>query len=142
MVEGNNQGIDIGMEFLKNIYTNTDIETKEAQPIFMIHRDTVKSFLHEKIAYFGIYNRVVGYIGIEISLVISLLTASFTDTLGIKGTLIQGIFVVFALIFGCLAVKDGLYLIKNRKKITVDELTNELGSRGSIIKPSEKCDNK
>ena len=139
MTNGDKQGIDIGMEYFKGIYTNTDIETKEAPPIFMLQRDTVKTFLHEKIGLFGLSSRFLGYIGIEITLIVSLITATFNDWLGLKGNVIEGTFVAFALIIGVIILRDGICCIKTRGKLSVDDLTQDLGSRGSIIKPTEKA---
>lgn len=134
----NGNGIDIGMEYLKGIYTNTDIETKEAQPIYILQRDTVRTFLHEKIEAFGLAARVLGYVGIEITLVASLVTASFNDWMGIKGHVIEGTFVAFAFVIAILILKDGACWIKNRVSLSVDALAEDLGGRGSVIKPSGK----
>jgi hypothetical protein len=138
MPDDNNKSIDIGMEYLKGIYTNTDIETKEAQPIFILQRDTVRTFLHEKIEDLGLSARVLGYIGIEITLLAALVTTTFNDWLGLKGNVIEGVFIAFFVIIGILVVKDGVVLFKNKDKLTVDELTQDLGIRGSIIRPCNK----
>lgn len=138
MTDGNNHSIDIGMEYLKGIYTNTDIETKEAQPIYILQRDTVRTFLHEKIEALGLSTKVLGYVGIEITLIASLVTASFNDWMGLKGSVIEGAFVTFSIIVAALIIKDGTCWLKNRNKLSVDVLAEDLGGRGSIIKPNGK----
>lgn len=138
MTNEGNDTLDIGREFMRGIYTNTDIETKEAQPIYILQRDTVKTFLHEKIEAFGVADRVLGYVGIEITLIASLVTASFNDWWGLKGNIIEGTFIAFAIIVAVLIIKDGICCLKNRGNFSVDVLAEDLGGRGSIIKPSGK----
>jgi hypothetical protein len=140
MTEVNKQGIDIGMEYLKGIYTNADMETKEVQPIYILQRDTIRTFLHESLEKFGLSSRLLGYFGIEITLFISLFTASFNDWLGLKGNDIKGTFVAFTIIIGIIIIKNCFIWYKNFNKLSVDELAKELGSRGTIIKSGKKED--
>ncbi len=133
MTNNNGHGIDLGMEFLKSIYMGTGVDTKEAQPIYILPRDTVRTFLHEKIGLFGIQSRVLGLAGVEITLLASLATASFTDFLGIKGNVIKGTFIAFSVIFGVLLIKDLIKWWRCKDEMDVDALAENLGSRGSII---------
>lgn len=135
MNDDKKQGIDIGMEYLKNLYSGTDLETKEAQPIYILYRDTIRTFLHEKIEEFGLSARFLGFLGIEISIITTLFTATFNDFLKIKANIIQGTFVAFAIIFALLIFKDIKCWWCNKENLTVDELAKELGQRGTIIKP-------
>ena len=138
MTDNNSQGIDIGFEYIKELYTNTDIETKEAQPIFVVHRDTVRSFFHEKIELLGVKYRLLAYAGIEASLLAALGTASFQGWRWIGGDLIQGLFVAFAIIIGLLVLKDGYAWWCETRGISVNDLADELGERGSVIRPATK----
>jgi len=140
MAKPEKPGIDIGMEYLKNLYTNTNIETKEAQPIYILYRDTIRTFLHETIQTLGLQGRLLGLIGIEITIVASLVTATFTDWHNIKGSLIQGTFIAFAIIFGVWIIKDFILWLMTWKKCNVDSLVDELAVRGSVIKASPEKD--
>ena len=140
MAKNDKPGIDIGMEYLRNIYTNTNIETKEAQPIYILYRDTIRTFLHETIQTMGLQGRLLGLIGIELTIVASLVTATFTDWQGIKGSLIQGTFLALAIILGIWIVKDIVLWLITRKKCNVNDLVDELASRGSVIKANAEKD--
>jgi hypothetical protein len=140
MAKNDKPGIDIGMEYLRNIYTNTNIETKEAQPIYILYRDTIRTFLHETIQTMGLQGRLLGLIGIELTIVASLVTATFTDWQGIKGSLIQGTFLALAIILGILIVKDIVLWLITRKKCNVNDLVDELATRGSVIKANAEKD--
>jgi hypothetical protein len=134
MAKTDKPAIDIGREYLNNLYTKTNIETKEAQPIYILHRDTIKSFVHEKLHLFGIEGKLFGLIGVEVTIITSLLTATFNDWNGIKGNLIQGTFVAFAIIFAVWTLKVFFVWFAQHKNCTVDALIEELGGRGSVIK--------
>ena len=140
MAKTEKPGIDIGMEYLKNLYTNTNIETKEAQPIYILYRDTIRTFLHETIQILGLQGRLLGLVGIEITIVASLVTATFTDWNGIKGSLIQGTFFAFAIIFGIWTIKDFILWLMTTKKFSVDSLVDKLAARGSVIKANSEKD--
>jgi hypothetical protein len=140
MAKNDKPGIDIGMEYLRNIYTNTNIETKEAQPIYILYRDTIRTFLHETIQTMGLQGRLLGLLGIELTIIASLVTATFTDWQGIKGSLIQGTFLALAIILGMWIVKDVVFWLITRKKCNVNDLVDELASRGSVIKANAEKD--
>ena len=130
--------IDIGMEFIKDLYTGTNLETKDAQPFYILQRDTIRTFLHEKIGEFGISARLLGYLGVEVSIVIALATATFDDFYIFKAHHVQGTFCSFAFIFGFLILKDFKFWYSNKDNMTVDKLAENLGQRGTILKPSSK----
>lgn len=132
--------LDIGKEYLKNVYTNTNIETKEAQPIYILYRDTIRTFLHETIQTLGLQGRLLGLAGAELTIVASLVTATFTDWHNIKGSLIQSTFIALAIILGIWIVKDIILWLITRKKCTVNALVDEIGGRGSVIKANAEQD--
>jgi hypothetical protein len=135
IMSNNKDGIDIGMEYMKGIYTNTNVETKEAQPIYILQRDSVRTFLHEKIELLGLSARLMGYLGILLTLIATLATAEFTDFLGLKGPVVNGTFVAFTLIVAVLAIRESITWYKSKSKLDVDSLAEDLGNRGSIIRP-------
>ncbi|UNU87929.1 hypothetical protein [Aeromonas dhakensis] len=132
----NKAGIDIGMEYMKGIYNNTNVETKEAQPIYILQRDSVRTFLHEKIELIGLSAKVMGYVGVFITLIATLATAEFTDVLGLKGPVVNGAFVTFTIIIAVVTLREGCAWYKSKSKLDVDSLTEDLGNRGSIIRPT------
>ena len=46
MTQKNNGSI--GTDLLKSLYTNPEITQKNPQPYYIVHKDTMKTFLHEK----------------------------------------------------------------------------------------------
>lgn len=130
---------DIGIEFVKELYTDCKLETNEPQPIFLIYKDTIKTFLHEKIVHLALDAKILGLIGIEISILAALFTATFNDVLNIKGELINALFIAFFFVLGFFLFRDVKRWWQNRKSLTVDALTDELGRRGSIIKSTGKA---
>lgn len=132
--------IDIGAEVAQGIYANATFEAQEVQPLFVLHRDTVKSYFHEKRTQFDEQGKLLGYLGVEITLVATLLTATFNDQYGMKGTLIQAVFFVFSIIFGLLLVASLVNWRKHKETLTVENMVDDLGKRGSIIKPALKTE--
>jgi len=133
--------IDIGVEVAKGIYSDVRFEHREVQPIYVLHRDTVRTFLHEKLGLFGQQGHFLGLFGIEVSLIASLVTATFNDWKGIKGSVIEASFLVSSVICGCYTAREFFRWIKYRETLKVDLLSNELGGRGSVIQPSEQRSN-
>ncbi|HEU0188414.1 MAG TPA: hypothetical protein VFQ97_00285, partial [Gallionella sp.] len=84
MARNEKNGIDIGAQFASGIYSNAKLVTNEVQPYFILHKDTIKTFLHEKIELLASQGKLLGLIGIEVSLIASLVTATFNDWHGIK----------------------------------------------------------
>lgn len=130
--------IDIGAEVAKGIYSNAKFEHREIQPIYVLHRDTIRTFLHEKLGLFQQQGKLLGLLGIEVSLIASLVTATFNDWKGINGNIIEASFLVFSLICGYCTVSETVQWLRYRDALNVDTLSNELGSRGSVIQPSEQ----
>ena len=130
---------NIGTEYIKELYANSTLETEYPQPIFIVYRDTVKTFLHEKKEIVSIQSRFWGFVGIELSVVIALITCNtFTDIWFIKGTVIQGTFVAFSVIFGCFILIQLKKWLFNIKKLNIDKLSDDLGKRGTILMPKKK----
>ena len=130
---------NIGIAFVKELYTDCKLETNEPQSIYLLYRDTIKTFLHEKVSLLALDAKIFGLIGIEISILVSLLTAKFEDFWIIKGNLIFGTFFAFLIILGVFIAIDAKNWWKARKALSVDALTDDLGARGSIIKSSTKA---
>lgn len=130
--------IDVGVEVAQGIYANAKFETREVQPIYLLHRDTVRTFLHEKISVFSQQGRLLGLAGVEVSLVAALFTATFNDWHGIHGSLIEACFFVCSVIFGIWCIVELVRWLKVRSSLNVDALTNDLGKRGSVIQPDTK----
>lgn len=129
---------NIGASLLTDLYEEATVETKDPQPIYVLQRDTIRSFLHEKLGLFGLRERVLAWAGIELTLVASLVTADFRGFMGLSGPVVQGGFYVFAVIVGILLASDGWKCLSIRKACTVDALTSDLGLRGSEIRPKRK----
>jgi hypothetical protein len=130
--------IDIGAEVAKGIYSNAKLEHREVQPIYLLHRDTIRTFLHEKVGLFEQKGKLLGLLGIEVSLIASLVTATFNDWKGIKGNVIEASFLVFSLLCGFYTVRESIRWLKYRNTLSVDALSHELGGRGSVIQPNEQ----
>ncbi|MBF0564441.1 MAG: hypothetical protein HQK89_04295 [Nitrospirae bacterium] len=123
---------DMSREFLKNIYINPITERKEAQPMYLLYRYTIRTFFYETKQTLEIQGRLFGLVGIEVSIIISLVATKFEDFHGIKGDLIQGIFYCLAFIFGGWAIKDFIPWYKTREKRNVNFLVDELANRGIL----------
>lgn len=136
MIRTDKTAIDIGAEVAKGIYSDVKFEQKEVQPIYVLHRDTIRTFLHEKMALFEQQGKLLGLLGIEVSLVASLLTATFNDWKGIKGSVIEASFIVFSILCGYYIIRESIRWLKYRKELSVDSLSNDLGGRGSVIQPN------
>lgn len=132
-------GIDIGTAVANGIYANVTFEHQEVQPIYVIHRDTVKAFFHETKHRLSQEGKLLGILGIELSLIVSLVTATFNPWLGLKGEVIEASFFVLSVIFGVFLILETVSWLANGGKVKIDALTDELGKRGSIIRPMS-CD--
>ena len=138
MTKSEKPSIDIGAEITKGISYNATFVHRDVQPIYVLHRDTIRTFLHEKLDLFDQQGKLLGLLGIEVSLIASLVTATFNDWKGIKGNVIEASFLVFSLICGCYTVREAIRWLKYRDTLSVDALSNELGGRGSVIQPNEQ----
>ena len=130
--------INIGAEFARSIYSDVKFEHREVQPIFVLHRDTIRTFLHEKLSLFQQQGKFLGLLGIEVSLIVSLVTATFNDWKGIKGSVIEASFFVFSIRCGYYTLRESIRWFGNRNSLSVDSLSNELGGRGSVIRPNDQ----
>jgi hypothetical protein len=131
--------IDVGAEVANSIYANSRFEHYGVQPIYVLHRDTIRTFLHEKIGAFERKGRILGLAGIEVSLVASLVTATFNDWRGIKGAYIEATFTVLVLVCALYLVRDVWAWLMERASLQVDVLAEDLGHRGSVIKPNAQA---
>lgn len=137
MARNDKPAIDIGAEFAKGIYSNAKLVTNEVQPYFILHKDTIRTFLHEKVALLASQGKLLGLIGIEVSLIASLVTATFNEWHGIKGPTIEAAFFLSTVIAGVLTVKEFLLWLQSKSSCTVDALTIELGKRGAVIESKQ-----
>lgn len=131
---------NIGLDYLTNIYQNTTIETKDPQPIYILHRDTIRTFLHEKVNLLGIEARTLGLLGVEVSLIAALATATFHDFWFLKANVICAAFFLAFLGIGGLLARSSVAWWRTREDRSVDALTDQLGYRGSEIKPKSPTD--
>ena len=131
--------INVGSEYVKKVYAGSNLETEKAQPIYILYKDTIKSFLYEKQNQFGLTSKLLGFLGIEITIITTLFTATFKDFEYVEGKTIQGFFIALFMIFGFFILKDGFFWIKNKRKNDPENMTQELGKRGSIIKSPKKA---
>lgn len=125
----------IGTEVINNLYTSPRLMVADAQPHFILHRDTLRAFLFEKLGIFGLRERILGWIGVEVSVVATLTTTTFHDWHGISANVIQAVFLVVGAIIGVLFMVDCLRVVRNWSSLSVDALTDDLGGRGAILKP-------
>jgi len=126
-------GVNIGLEYVKGLNKEASIETEDPQPIYILPRDTIKAFLHETAALLTVPGRLLGLLGVEVTLVASLLTATFRDFFWIKGDTLKGFFIAAAVLVAALVAADLVRIVKNWGAYSVDALTKNLGSRGSRI---------
>lgn len=134
----NDPTFNIGAEFAQSLYADAKLVTNEVQPYYLLHKDTIRNFLHEKIEILNNRGQVIAYGGIEVSIVATIFTATFNDWHGIKGSIIEGSFFLSSFIFGLLTIIAGFRWISTLKGSSVNALTDELGQRGVII-ASNKC---
>jgi len=130
------QPSNIALDVLTNVYQNTTLQTGAPQPFYILHRDTIRNFLHEKMGVFGLQARALGLLGIEASLIVALATATFHDLWFLKGDVIGAAFVIAAIIIAILLLTDMVALWRTRKERSVDVLTDQLGKQGTSIAPT------
>ena len=133
MTKNEKPPIDLGTEFAKNIYSNAKFIANDVQPYFVLHKDTVCSFLHEKRDVLSSEGKLLGLLGIEASLIAALLTATFNDWHGIKGDTIEASFFISTLVFGYFVVREFIVWVSSVRTRSIDALTTELGKRGAVI---------
>lgn len=128
-------GITVGDDVVRRLYSNCDLAVKETQPLLVLHRDTVRSFLHEKLSLLVSESRLLAYFGIEASLISALATATFSDLWVIKASLIQGTFSAFSIIIGLLLIRETWRWWREARGLTPTTLTDDLSLRGALISP-------
>ena len=119
-----------------SIYSDTQLEHKDVQPIYILQRDTIRSFFYEKISDMSSESQFYCYLGIAITLLATVITATFTDIWIVKAELIKSTFLILTIYFIIKLIISGIKWIKTRNSNSPSALTDELGSRGSIIKPT------
>jgi hypothetical protein len=131
-------GPRIASDVVGHIYSDADVVVQESQVLFVLHKDTIKTFLHEKLSVVAAESRFLAYIGIELTLVGALISSDFKDTLFMSAALIKGLFLAFSFIVGAAGIINFVRFRKNARCCTPDKLTEELGKRGSIIVPPSR----
>lgn len=128
----------IGLDYLTDIYTDSEIETENPQPLYILYKDTIKTFLYEKLDDLKKGGLVWGYIGAEITIIATLLTTEPSGVWIISGKTIKGVFLALALLLGFLIWLSRNHISWPKSEATMEDLVCELGRRGTIIKPSKK----
>jgi hypothetical protein len=127
--------INIGSAFLNDIYAEPKLINENPQPFYIVHKDTCKTFLYEMKDKFSLFDRFLAVIGVEFTLIITLVTATFSDFQIIKGDTIRGVFISFALLVGLYLLYLGFKNIANINKMSVNKLCDDLGKLSTIIEP-------
>ena len=115
----------IGTEFLQNLYSDVSLETKDPQPYYIVHKDTFKTFLYEHKDSLSYGDKALSFLGIDISILVSLFTCDFKTWTGkenkilVDGKTIQGFFICCALVIGIFFVYYGIKWIYNFKKTSI-----------------------
>jgi hypothetical protein len=132
---------NIGLEYVNTLYNEAELVTEEPQPIYILHKDTIKTFLHEKREVLSIFDRMLAIIGVLLTVIVTLFSATFNDFLGLPGNVMQGIFIVSTIFLSIWLLITIIKIIKNIKSISIDNLCKDLGKRGTIIKPTKNRKN-
>lgn len=96
----------LGTDVIKSIYTNSENTEKNPQPLYIVHKDTMKSFLYENKNALSIVDRLLTVGVTFITIIITYFTSNFKDTkvFGLDGSQVKGVFL-------CLSIGFGVYLI-------------------------------
>jgi len=138
--DNKNEAINIGTAFLNNIYAEPKLVNENPRPFYIIHKDTCKTFLYEMKDKLSIFDRLLGVLGMEFTLIITLFTATFSDYKIIKADSIRGVFITFAIILGVYLIYLVFKNFTNINKLSVNQLCEELGNRSTIIEPGRKAE--
>jgi len=138
MARTKDPGVAVADDVVKRLYNDYDFVVEESQPVFVLQKDTIKAFLHEKAGVIAAEARCLAYLGIELSIFAALATATFQDFWVFKGPTVQGTFVAFSIIFGVLVAREGWRWFCGGRTATPEKLTDELGARGAKITPKKK----
>lgn len=137
--KGNSPKSNIGTDFLHNLYSEVSLETKDPQPYYIVHKDTFKTFLYEHKESLNYGDKTLGFLGIEVSIIVSLLTCSFNDVVGkeskiiVEGNTIQGFFLCSALVIGVFLLYYGIKWLFNIKKSSINYMCSELEKKSSLL---------
>lgn len=130
----------IGTDILQSIYTNSENTAKNPQPFYVVHKDTMKTFLYENKSALSIIDRLLT-IGVTfITIVITYFTSNFKDTeiFGLEGTQIKGVFLCLSIGFGVYLIYLIVALIKTWNKRNVDGLCEILEKRVTVLFQTDK----
>lgn len=137
--KGNSPESNIGTDFLHNLYSEVSLETKDPQPYYIVHKDTFKTFLYEHKESLNYGDKALVFLGIEVSIIVSLLTCSFNDVVGkeskiiVEGNTIQGFFLCSALVIGIFLLYYGIKWLFNIKKSSINYMCSELEKKSSLL---------
>ena len=138
-LKSNSAKNNIGTDFLHNLYSEVSLETKDPQPYYIVHKDTFKTFLYEHKDSLNYGDKALGFLGIEVSIIVSLLTCSFNDVIGkeskiiVEGNTIQGFFLCSALVIGGFLLYYGIKWLCNIKKSSINYMCDELEKKSSLL---------
>lgn len=130
----------IGIDYLSSLYNEAELVTEKPQPIYILQRDTVKAFLYEKKSTISIVDRFLALLGVEITIIVTLFTATFTSILGLGGENIKGIFICLSLILAVWLIVTIIKMVQVSSKMSIDAISDELGKLGTIIQPKQHND--
>lgn len=131
MEEGQSSGSihsNVPGEFLATINSHVTIEGDGHQKYYLLNHDSILSVI--QCNYDGIKSGsdALAFIGIFITITLTLVTAKFEDSFGISKDTIKAIFIVSLLIFGFLFFKSAYNFF--RKGISAEKLADEIGKKG------------
>lgn len=130
----------IETKIIQSIYTNSGNIAKNPQPYYVIHKDTMKTFLYENRSALSIFDRLLTICVTFITIVITYCTSNFENTVifGLEGTQIKGVFLCLSIVFGAYMI----YLIYSLKKTwerrNVDGLCEILEKRVTVLFQTDK----
>lgn len=124
---------DIPTDFLATINSQVSLGGDGEQKFYLLGHDSIESVLHKRMSALNAGSNCIGWVGISLSIIITLSTAKFEKTLGLPPEYINAIFVVGLCVFFVLSIIDGLAWWKGR--LTPEQLASELGKKG--LKPKK-----
>ncbi|MBR4823889.1 MAG: hypothetical protein IKZ86_03760 [Spirochaetaceae bacterium] len=139
MARNNQSKNKIGTDFLHNLYSDISLETKDPQPYYIVHKDTFKTFLYEHKDSLNYGDKALSFLGIEVSVIVSLFTCDFKNLLGndnkiiVDGKTIQGVFICSALVIGGFFLYYGIKWLYNVKKTSINYMCSELEKKSSLL---------
>lgn len=121
-------------------YTNNKVSLvlKNVRPHYVLHRDTISSFLYETKDLLSLKNKRDTYIGINISVIPVIFTANFS-AFGLDLTpYVTGAFVAGLILIDFQLIKICRKMVQNKDKLSIEGLTNTLAERATSA--LEYCD--